>query len=227
MFDSIYHLNSHRYERSEMRQSMLSKSVIERLPVYLHYIRSLHNEGTETVSATAVARALSLGEVQVRKDLGAFSGEGKPKIGYEIPSLIKSLEAALGYETPVYAAVIGAGRLGNALLGYEGFREYGLEILAGFDCDESKIKLPENGKRIYPVSEFPEFCRENGVEIGIITVPEGQAQIVCDLMVESGISAIWNFAPKRLTAPKNIFIKNENMASSLAVLSGHLKNKQV
>lgn len=206
-----------------MKQSKLSKAVIERLPLYLHYIRTLHKDGIETVSATSVARALNLGEVQVRKDLGAVSGEGKPKIGYEIPALIKRLEAALGYGTTVHAAVIGAGRLGNALLGYDGFGEYGLDILAGFDNDDSKLRDTVSCKRIYPVSRFPEFCRENGVKIGIITVPESQAQEVCDLMVGSGIKAIWNFAPKRLSAPDGIYIKNENMASSLAILSGHLK----
>ena len=209
-----------------MNKSTLSKSVIERLPVYLHYIRSLHKDGTETLSATAVAKALKLGEVQVRKDLGAISGEGRPKIGYEVPALIKRLESALGYGTTVHAAIIGAGRLGNALLEYEGFSEYGLDILAGFDCDERKLKAPGPGKCVYPVSEFPKFCRENGVEIGIITVPEGQAQEVCDLMVGSGIRAIWNFAPKRLNAPDNIFVKNENMASSLAILSEHLKTQK-
>ena len=119
------------------------------------------------------------------------------------------------------AILIGAGKLGQALLGYSGFDAYGLNILAAFDlnpCAESA-----EGKPILPMSALEEFCKTNNVLMGIITVPTPAAQIVCDQLIASGIKAIWNFAPVHLEVPPHILVQNENMATSLAVLSMHLQ----
>ncbi len=209
-----------------MKERCISKSVLERLPVYLHYLQSLPEGSPETISATAIARALGLGEVQVRKDLGAVSGAGKPRIGYDTAGLIERLKVFLDYDNRVNAVIVGAGKLGNALLAYEGFRDFGLSVLAAFDTDPSKIGQTSGGKPILAVGTFPEFCRENRVAIGIITTPDSVAQSVCDEMIACGIRAVWNFAPTRLKAPEGILVQNENMASSLAVLSGHLKKNR-
>ncbi len=204
-----------------MSQKKISKTVLERLPFYLHYLHTLVEEGEEYVSATTVARAMDYGEVQVRKDLGQVSGEGKPRVGYKITELIKSIETFLGFDKKYYAVIVGAGNLGRALYGYKGFAKYGLEILAAFDTDKNKID--EGGEVcVLDLAQLKEFCTNNNVKIGIITVPKEYAQSVCDVMVESGILAIMNFASVRLKAPQNILIKNENIASSLAVLSAHL-----
>ena len=201
--------------------SAVSRQTISRLPVYLGYLRSL--EGSMlTISATAIAEALSLNDVQVRKDLAAVSSSGKPKIGYVTADLISELENFLGYNSPSDALLAGAGTLGRALMSYQGFNAYGLNIVAAFDTDPNLINTQEAGKSILPLSQMKQFCEERRVRIGIITVPAACAQEVCEMMLESGILAIWNFAPVRLNVPDTILVQNENMASSLALLRSHL-----
>ena len=201
--------------------SAVSRQTISRLPVYLGYLRSL--EGSMlTISATAIAEALSLNDVQVRKDLAAVSSSGKPKIGYVTSDLISELENFLGYNSPSDALLAGAGKLGRALMSYQGFNAYGLNIVAAFDTDPNLINTQEAGKSILQLSQMKQFCEERRVRIGIITVPAACAQEVCEMMLESGILAIWNFAPVRLNVPDTILVQNENMASSLALLRSHL-----
>ena len=107
-------------------------------------------------------------------------------------------------------------------MGYGGFEEYGLNILAGFDAKPT-IKKTEEGKPIYPMEKMDAFCKANQVLMGIITVPAEYAQSVCDQLIKSGIKAIWNFAPVHLDVPQGILVQNQNMATSLAVLSVHLQ----
>ncbi len=207
-----------------MAQNEISVATIQRLPIYLDYLK---NQGDETayVSATAIATALGFGEVQVRKDLASVSSLGKPKIGYRIGDLIEKLEEALGYDTVMSAVLVGAGKLGSALLGYEGFPHSGLNILAAFDSDPEKIGKRESGKPIYSMDSLSEFCAKNEVHIGIITVPAAHAASASEALVRAGILAIWNFAPAHLDVPEHIIVKHENMASSLALLSRSLAKK--
>ena len=174
------------------------------------------------ISATALANALGMGEVQVRKDLATVSDGGRPKIGYLRESLIEDIEQFLGYDNTTDAVLIGAGKLGQALMGYKGFDAYGLNILAAFDVAPS-AEATEEGKLIYPMDRLESYCRENSVLMGIITVPAPYAQQVCDKLIACGIKAIWNFAPTHLDVPAHILVQNENMATSLAVLSMHLQ----
>ncbi|MBR5021944.1 MAG: redox-sensing transcriptional repressor Rex [Oscillospiraceae bacterium] len=205
-----------------MERKDVSKSVLKRLPVYLSYLRSLPENGTPYISATALANALGMGEVQVRKDLALVSDGGRPKIGYFRESLIEDINQFLGYDNTTDAILIGAGKLGRALLGYGGFEAYGLNILAAFDVNPNHAEA-QDGKPIFSMKELESFCRANQILMGIITVPAQFAQQVCDRMIACGIKAIWNFAPIHLDVPGNILVQNENMATSLAVLSMHLQ----
>ena len=205
-----------------MERKEISKSVLKRLPGYLAYLKSLP-EGTATyISATALANALDMGEVQVRKDLAMVSDGGRPKIGYPRERLIEDISQFLGYDNTTDAILVGAGKLGQALMGYGGFAEYGLNILAGFDIKPT-LKQTAEGKPIYPMEKMESFCAANQVLMGIITVPAEHAQAVCDQLIKSGIKAIWNFAPVHLDVPQGILVQNQNMATSLAVLSVHLQ----
>ena len=202
-----------------MNGCSIPKATLGRLPQYLAYLRSLP-EMRRTISATAIAQALSLGDVQVRKDLAAVSGAGKPKIGYETDKLIADIESHLGYERLTNAVLVGAGKLGRALLDYDGFENFGVKIVAGFDCNETSLK--KGAKDILPIRDIGAYCREHNVRLGIITVGQGSAQEVCDKLVESGVEAIWNFAPCSLDVPNNIIVKQENLALSLAYLKGQI-----
>ena len=205
-----------------MERKEISKSVLKRLPSYLAYLKSLPEDASPYISATTLANALGMGEVQVRKDLAMVSDGGRPKIGYPRLSLIDDIEQFLGYDNTTDAILIGAGKLGQALCGYSGFGAYGLNILAAFDSAPSATYTDE-GKPIFHISQMQSFCRSNKVLMGIITVPAAHAQEVCDQLISCGIKAIWNFAPIHLDVPDNILVQNENMATSLAVLSMHLQ----
>jgi len=205
-----------------MERKEVSKSVLKRLPGYLAYLKGLPENASPYISATALAAALGMGEVQVRKDLAMVSDGGRPKIGYLRERLMDDIEQFLGYDNTTAAVLIGAGKLGQALLGYSGFGEYGLNILAAFDTAPA-MERTEEGKPIYHISQLESFCRTHKVLMGIITVPQDYAQQVCDQLIGCGIKAIWNFAPVHLDVPDNILVQSENMATSLAVLSMHLQ----
>jgi redox-sensing transcriptional repressor len=195
------------------------KSTLGRLPTYLEYLKHLDPKENENISATIIAKALGLGEVQVRKDLSAVSGAGRPKLGYKTSGLIKKLEEVLGQNSVCKAVIIGAGKLGSALLEYNGFSNYGLEISAAFDLNEEICGEKESGKVILPLDRLEEYCESEGIKIGVITVPSSAAQSICDRLVSSGVTAVWNFAPCQLTVPDGITLQQENLALSLA----HLK----
>ena len=206
-----------------MKKNQFSKPLLERVPIYLKYLNSIKKK-EKRVSATVISQALNLGEVQVRKDLNLLSGSGKPKIGYEIDQLIVNLEEFLGKSKRVKVALIGAGKLGKALYGYGGFEEYGVEISAAFDTYLTQEEVFRGDKYLYPLERFSGYVKENGITIGIIAVPEASAQATADLMIKSGIKAIWNFAPSKLIVPDEILLRNENMAASLAVLASAFKD---
>jgi len=205
-----------------MESKKVSQKLLSRLPLYLNYLKGLPENASPYISATALAAALGMGEVQVRKDLAMVSDGGRPKIGYLREALIDDIEQFLGYDNTTDAVIIGAGKLGQALMGYKGFEEYGLNILAAFD-KYPRMDVTEEGKPVYPVDKLENYCRKNKVLMGIITVPSECAQEVADQLIAGGIKAIWNFAPTHLEVPSHILVQNENMATSLAVLSMHLQ----
>lgn len=205
-----------------MNKKNLSRQALKRLPVYMSYLRTLEKTETEYVSSAAVAQALDLNDVQVRKDLAAVcKSSGIPKKGFAVRGLINGISDFLGYGSGNDAILIGAGNLGMALMSYRGFDNYGINIVAAFDTRPEVI----DNERVYELSQIKEICKKHDIKIGIITVPVDSAQRVCDTLVESGILAIWNFAPTHIKAPANILVQNENMASSLALLSNHLRQK--
>ena len=198
----------------------VSVNTLQRLPTYLNYLKSLDDDGN--ISPTEIARALGLNDVQVRKDLSSVSSGGRPKVGYNIRGLILDLKEFLGYNAVNDAVMVGCGNLGRALMSYRGFREYGLRIVAGFDVSDDIVGEEVSGKPVLPLSGLPQYCRENGIRIGVITTPAQAAQKACDLLMEGGIKAVWNFAPAHITVGEGVLVQNENMACSLALLSKHL-----
>jgi redox-sensing transcriptional repressor len=203
----------------------ISKTSFQRLPLYVEYLKALPEGSSCNISATVIANALKMGEVQVRKDLASICSLGKPKVGYVVSDLIADLESFLGYDNTDDAVIVGAGQLGRALLNYRGFDRYGFNVVAAFDNNSSVIGKTFKGKEVFPITKFGSLCKRFNIKIGIITVPSASAQEVCDLMIKSGILAVWNFAPVRLIVPRHILLHHENMAVSLAVLSNHLRKQ--
>ena len=205
---------------------VVQKSTLSRLPLYYSHIRKMQQEGEKYVSAATVAQSLNLNPVLVRKDLsGVSSVEGKPHAGFEIDTLLKDLSEFLGYNKVDEAILVGVGSLGRLILTNTEFSSMGLDITVGFDKDPDLVGLQIGSKYILPMEKMESYIKRTSVKIGIITVPADKAQSVCDQMVECGILAIWNFAFTLLNVPNGILVKNENLPSSLAVLSQQLAKK--
>ena len=194
------------------------------MPGYLRYLKQKEAEGTEYISSVGLADAMQENPAVVKKDLSmAVVSEGKPKVGYYIPDLIRDIESFMGYDNEKDAVLVGAGKLGQALLGYGGFEKYGLNIVAGFDVDPSLVGTEIHGKKILSSEKLTSTARKLNVKLAVLTLPASQAQKAADALVDAGIRAIWNFCPVTLNLPETVAVKNENMAASLAVLSAKLK----
>ncbi len=191
---------------------------LRRLPRYLNILEKMLDAGRETVSATDIAEELELKPIQIRKDM-AFTGiVGKPKIGYNTATLVSTIREFLGWNHRTKAILVGAGSLGTALTGFEGFSRRGLDIIGVFDNNERKIGDSIYGKPIRPMEELLELVKMHEVKVGIIAVPQMQSQRIADLMVEAGITGIWNFSPAELHVPDRVVVKREDLSEGLAVL---------
>ena len=202
---------------------MISIPTIKRFPSYLRLLRQYREEGLQWVSATKLAGELGLTPIQVRKDMAGTGVEGRPKVGFEIDALIAAIVQNLGWDTATDAVLIGAGHLGVALSRYEGFASYGLSIVAVFDKDPEKYGRPIGKTIVYPMEDLDRFVKSNGITIAVITVPSEGAQDVADTLVNAGIKAIWNFAPKDLRLPAHVVLQRTDLATSFAVLSAKCK----
>jgi redox-sensing transcriptional repressor len=201
----------------------ISKETIQRLPSYLRFLKELKQNDIENVSSTVIADKLNLNPVQVRKDFAGVSlTAGKPKTGFVVNDLINDISEFLGYNDANEAVIVGVGQLGKALLSYTNFQSYGLQIVAGFDSYIGSQIDVINKRPVFNIDKLNGFVKRMDIYMGIIAVPKENAQEVCDQMIDAGIRAIWNFAPTNLKVPADIALKNEDMASSLAVLSKRL-----
>ena len=207
-----------------MEFQKVSRKLLNRLPGYLNHLKALPPE-LENVSAAAIARSLGLGEVQVRKDLAKISSTGRRRTGRSRAQLIQDIENYLDYAADTGTIIVGTGKLGSALLDYEGFDDAGLNVMAGFDLQPVREQT-DQGKPIYPMTRLETFCRRYQVRIGIITVSAENAQNVCDSLIACGVEAIWNFAPVRLRVPEYVIVKNENLALALTALRMELKRQE-
>ena len=205
------------------QKKVISKATIERLPLYLHYLQEENSKGNQYISSSVIAQNIAVSSVLVRKDLALVASEsGRPRLGFAVSRLIVDIEKFLGYDKLSDAIVVGAGGLGRAFLGYEGFKNNGLNVLAAFDVNADLIGTFVAEKPILAMSELHAFVQERKVPLGIVTVPKAAAQSVVDALVAAGVRAIWNFAPAPVRVPKDIVLKTEDLAASLAVLAGKL-----
>jgi len=195
---------------------------VRRLPAYLRMLQMLKARSRQVVSCTHIAEELGLQSIQVRKDLAITGIVGRPRIGYSVPELIDAIQQFLGWNNTSDAFLVGAGSLGRALLGYQGFDEYKLNIVAGFDSDPAKIDSEIHGKPIFALDKLLDLAPRMHVLIGVLTVPAAAAQEAADVMVFAGIRAIWNYTPCSLVVPDSVVVEDVKLASSLAVLSSRL-----
>ena len=199
---------------------------IRRLPLYRSFLKSRKNKESKFMSAPEIAKELHIDSTQITKDFSFINVLGKTKVGYEINSLISDIEDFLGYRILRKAFIVGIGNLGTALIKYNEFSKEGMEIVAGCDIDTEKIGTEINDLKIFSIDKFKENYNETPVEIGIITVPADQAQIVANTMIECGIKAIWNFSATPISAPDNTIVENTSIESGLAMIKWKLSSNR-
>ena len=198
---------------------------LRRLPLYYRLLKQLRETGRTGVSCTLIGAELRLDATQVRKDIEMTGTVGRPKVGYDVNELICAIEKFLGWDNLTEAFLVGAGSLGEALMGYPGFSECGLSIVAAFDVDPNKCHRVIHGKHVRHISKMTGLMRRMRVRFGIVTVPASEAQQAADLLIEGGVLAIWNFAPAKIQAPERVIVTNEDLYCSLAVLSQKMTRK--
>ncbi|MCF7817467.1 MAG: redox-sensing transcriptional repressor Rex [Kiritimatiellales bacterium] len=207
---------------SPMEHKTAGVPTLKRLPLYLRLLRRMNDEGQKYASGAVVARELGIDPIVVRKDLAITGAVGRPRLGFQIDEIISAIEEFLGWSNTTDAFLVGVGHLGAALLGYQGFEQHGLRIVAAFDSNPDIIGTTVHGRTVLDVVQMPELARLMHVQIGVLTVTASVAQKVANAMVEGGIRGIWNFTPATLDVPKNVILQREELASSLAVLSHRL-----
>jgi len=203
----------------------ISESTVRRLSLYLQYLEQTRDQERTTVSSEELARRSGATSAQVRKDLSFFGSFGKRGMGYEVPALVTRLREILGLERAYRVVLVGAGKIGGALVHYEGFRRRGFEVSAIYDRDPKKIGSRSNGLVVRDVKQLEADLKKEPTDIGIVVTPGEAAQEVADRLVRAGVKALLNFAPIQLKVPRDVEVKTVNMAQELEALSYSLANR--
>ena len=202
----------------------ISASTIRRLSGYVRVLDDLVQQGESIASSKELAERTGVTSAQVRKDLSHFGSFGRRGYGYEVDSLRTAIRGILGLSRRWRVAIVGAGNVGTALSTYKEFRARGFDVVAVFDNAPERI-----GQRlgddlvIEPMDRFAEIARERAVEIGVIATPARAAQEAADVVVGGGVKALLNFAPRKLTVPRGVTLRDVNLAVELESLAFALR----
>lgn len=209
-------------ERIRKNMDKIPEPTLRRLPWYLSNAKLMKEKGEKYVSSTQISKQINIDASQIAKDLSYVAVTGRTRVGYEIDRLIQVLEDFLGFTNLHKAYLFGVGSLGGALLRDSGLAHFGLEIVGAFDVNPNLVGTEINGIPIYHSDEFESRMKQDGVYIGILTVPINIAQEITDKMVEGGLRAIWNFTPFRIRVPEDIVVQNTSLYAHLAVMFNRL-----
>lgn len=207
---------------SQLEQRTAGVPTLKRLPLYLRLLRKMKESGEEYASGAVVAKELGMEPIVVRKDLAITGAVGRPRLGFQLDEIITAIEEFLGWSNTSDAFLAGVGNLGTALLGYQGFEQHGIRIVAAFDSSPKIIGKTIHGKTVLDITKLPSLAKRMHVQIGILTATASVAQSIADIMISGGIRGIWNFTPATLSVPPHVILQREDLASSLAVLSHRL-----
>ena len=203
----------------------IAESTVRRLSLYLRYLEQSEVQGHGTISSADLARRGGTTPAQVRKDLSFFGSFGKRGLGYSVPELTARLRDILGLKRTYRVVLVGAGRIGGALVQYPGFRQRGFHVAAIYDRDPRKVGSRWNGLVVRDVRHIVGDLKKEPTDIAIVVTPADAAQDVTDQLVQGGVKAILNFAPIRLAVPADVVVKSVNMALELETLSFALANR--
>lgn len=203
----------------------ISDSTVRRLALYLRFLEHSAAQGLTTISSAELARRGGTTSAQVRKDLSFFGSFGKRGLGYSVIELAARIRDILGLKRTHRVVLVGAGKMGGALLHYRGFRQHGFDVAAVYDKDPKKIGARSNGLVVRDVKLLEADLKKEPTDIAILVTPAEVAQEVADRLVRAGVKAILNFAPVPLVVPNDVAVQNVNMALELETLSFALTNR--
>lgn len=211
----------------ETKKSVISNSVIKRLPRYYRFIGALLKQGVVRISSEKLAEKMSLTASQIRQDLNCFGGFGQQGYGYNLEELKKAIGSILGVTGHCKTVLIGAGNLGKAIAAHMDFDEYGCELIGIFDSDEKKIGENVAGLKVMHISNAKSFFEKNKPQVAILCVPETSAQELADRLVLWGIKAFWNFTHYDITVShKDVVVENVHLGDSLMMISYALSHSE-
>ncbi len=214
-------------KRFAMKGPQVSTAVIKRLPRYHRYLGELLREGKLRISSAELSELMGLTASQIRQDLNCFGGFGQQGYGYNIKYLHGKISELLGVTDGFKAVIVGAGNLGHALATTHMFERRGVQRLALFDVKEDVVGTRIADIPVYHISELGDFCRREGVDIGVLTVPKEAAEEVSDIMVNAGVTGIWNFANMELKIDDpRVIVENIHLGDSLLTLCYEIKVKK-
>ncbi len=203
-------------------KSEISQATIERMPLYFRTLGTVAIEGKTIISSDELGRRLDIKPEQIRKDLASFGQFGKKGVGYFVTDLREQIGKILGLENHWNFAIIGMGHLGGALANYKNFIALGFNLVALFDDDKRIVGKTINGLKVSHISELQSLVQERDIHIAILTVPASEAQEVLDMLIETQVKGIWNFAPIKLRVPPTMHVVNEDLSVGLGSLSYHI-----
>lgn len=204
----------------------ISMAVIRRLPKYHRYLRELLEKDIYRISSKELSSMMGFTASQIRQDLNNFGGFGQQGYGYNVEELHGEIHKILGLDHQYNTVIIGSGNLGQAIANYTNFQKFGFKLMALFDTNPKLIGMKIRDVPVYDIDELQPFINERKVDIGIICTPKEFAQDIANKLTNSGVSAIWNFAPIDLKVPKGVIMENVHLSDSLFILSYILKNKE-
>jgi len=197
----------------------IPRKSIYRLSIYQRCLSRLKENGVETVSSDALAKAAGVKSTQLRKDLTYFGQFGTRGLGYNVSQLSRTIGDVLGHNRLQPVILVGVGNLGSALLRYGGFRKEGFEIVAAFDVAPNPARVAESKVTLHHIDKLATFVKQHHVKMAILTVPVVAAQSVTNKLVEAGIQAILNFSPTVIEVPEHVVVNSVDLAVELENLS--------
>ena len=204
-------------------KTSVSLAVIRRLPRYHRYLGELMRDGKMRISSAELSRIMGVTASQIRQDFNCFGGFGQQGYGYNVKYLYGKIGDLLGISEGYRAVIVGAGNLGRALASSRMFMRRGVTCIGLFDVDPELVGKSFAGIPVYHVDALSEFCRENDVAIGVLTVPKESALAVADTLSSAGVKGIWNFANNELCPNENTVVENVHLGDSLMTLCYAMK----
>lgn len=199
----------------------ISETVIRRMPVYHRYLKELIDTGIERVSSKELSQITGFSASQIRQDLNNFGGFGQQGYGYNTLALKEQVDKILGIDRSYKSIVIGAGRLGQAIARYNGFRDSGFNVTSLFDIKDDIEDI--SGIKVRNMKDLEKYIKDEKVDVAIITVPKESLEDVANRVINAGVKGIWNFAPYDLKGPQGVIVENIRLNDSLLTLSYFMK----